>query len=316
MESTRSAPRDERPPGKRLRHAADYALLRSIQAGAARLPWHSLRPWGRRLGRAAWHVAPVRRDVVLANLRAAFGAEQTPAEIEGLARRFYVELGTTLLEFCAFSKLGPEGVRRITVIENEHYLEEVRREGRGALLVSGHYGNWELQAAAVAARGYPVQALAKTQSNPRVDRLQNDLRRRVGVGIIRVGPSLKEMIRALRRGDLVGLLGDQDAGPLGHFVEFLGRPASVYRGPAAYAYRLGCPLLTGFPRRLPDGTHVLRFNAPHRADPAWDEATAIARLTEAHTRELEEAVRAAPEHYWWVHRRWKTQPPAAGAAAG
>jgi KDO2-lipid IV(A) lauroyltransferase len=298
---------------KRVKHARDFAVLYSLYKMAGALPWRAIAPWGRAVGKAAWHIAPVRKKVVLANLQAAFADQMGQAEIRDLAKRFYQELGVNLIEFCASRRLDRDGIRDLIHIENEDRLQQLREEGKGALLVSGHFGNFELLGAAVAARGFPVRFLIKTQSNPYLDRVQNELRRHAGVGVIRVGPSLKEMIRALRRGEFIGLLADQDAGPLGYFTPFLGRQASVFRGPAIYAHRFGCPLLTGFIFRQPDGTHRVRINTPHFTDPQWDEATAVARLTEAHTRDLEAAVRAAPESYFWVHRRWKTRPPVASA---
>jgi len=295
--------------GKRLRRFRDFVTLYTIYQVAGMLPWASLGRWGRRLGRLAWYLAPVRKSVVLDNLTHAFGDELSADEIRALARRFYETLGITLLEFCALRRMDADRIGELIVIENESYLEELRARGQGAILVSGHFGNWELMGAAINARGYPIRFLAKTQANPYIDRIQNELRAGSGLGIIRIGPSLKEMIRALRGGALMGMLADQDAGPQGHFTSFMGRPASVYRGPAIYAHRFGYPLMTGFTFRQEDGTHLLRINPPHRIDPDWDEETVVARLTEAHTRDLETAVRAAPENYWWVHRRWKTRPP-------
>lgn len=200
----------------------------------------------------------------------------------------------------------------MTVIEGLEHLASCRAAGSGALLVSGHYGNWELMGASVTARGYPVKFLIKTQSNPWVDRLQNETRAAAGLGVIRPGLALREMVHVLRRGEFIGLLGDQDAGRDGLFVDFLGRPASVFRGPAYLAYRLGCPIIFGHINRLPNGQHRVTFEPPLFADPDWDEPTAIARLTEAHVRTLERVIRSAPEHYWWLHRRWKTRPPAPG----
>jgi KDO2-lipid IV(A) lauroyltransferase len=111
------------------------------------------------------------------------------------------------------------------------------------------------------------------------------------------------------------MLGDQDAGPLGQFVRFFGRPASVYRGPAVYAQRFGYPLVTGFIERQSDGKHRIWINPPYLCAPGEDAEAAIERLTRAHTRDLEQAIRSAPEQYFWVHRRWKTQPRPSDTAA-
>jgi KDO2-lipid IV(A) lauroyltransferase len=298
---------------KRWRWRAEYLALRGVYRLAETLPWRALPVWGRRIGLAVYRTAPIRKQVVLANLRGAFGSERSGAEIDLLAREFYANLGITVLEFCSFGKMDADRLREVTVLEGLEHLVRCRAAGSGALLVSGHFGNWELMGASVTARGYPVKFLIKTQSNPWVDRLQNDTRAAAGLGVIRPGLALREMVHVLRRGDFIGLLGDQDAGRDGLFVDFLGRPASVFRGPAYLAYRLGCPIIFGHITRHRDGRHRVTLEPPLTADPAWDETTAVARLTAAHVAILERVIRRSPEHYWWLHRRWKTRPePPAG----
>jgi KDO2-lipid IV(A) lauroyltransferase len=292
-----------------MRDWRDYLLLRLVFLLASPLPVRWLQKLGRALGLFCWTVIPFRKAVVLENLRAAFGHELDEAALQRLGRESYAQLGTTLLEFCGYWRLTPAQVCDLVELTDEHYLQQVRDAGEGALLVSGHFGNWELIGARLAAMGFDVNFLAKTQSNERVDRLQNDLRARAGVGVIRAGPSIKAMVRALRAGGLIGLLGDQDAGDTGLFVDFLGRPASVFRGTASLAWRLRCPILTGFGVRQPDGKHRLEVSPPLRLDPDWDEETAIAEITRIHTQRLEAMVRRYPDHYFWVHRRWKTRPP-------
>ncbi|HOX26287.1 MAG TPA: lysophospholipid acyltransferase family protein [Candidatus Krumholzibacteria bacterium] len=294
---------------KRVVQWRDYLLLATVFALARPLPFRALQRLGRRLGLVCWTVAPFRRGVVLANLRAAFGAQLDEPAIRALGRESFAQLGTTLLEFCGYWRLSPERIRGLVEVEGREHIEAALHRGGGALLVSGHFGNWELLGAWLATQGRAVKFLVKTQSNERVDRLQNDVRRRAGVGIIRAGPSVKDVVRTLRGGGLVGLLGDQDAGAGGVFVDFLGRPASVFRGTASLAWRLRCPIVTGFLVRRPDGGFRATIGAPLRIDPAWDEETAIRAITELHTQRLEAMVRSHPDHYFWVHRRWKTRPP-------
>lgn len=294
-----------------MRQWCDFGALYLLLLLARPLPRGMLLAVGRGLGSLVWHVFRYRREVVLDNLAHAFSLDDDRPALHRLAHRFYRNLGMTLMEFLAMPRLDPTRVKSLVVLQGQEYLDEVARNGRGALLVSGHFGNWELLGARIAAEGLRVQFLVKTQSNQRVDRIQNGIRRQSGVGTIRTGESLKEMIKALRRGDLVGLLADQDAGRDGYFMEFLGRQASVFRGTAYFSWKFACPILTGFIFRQPDGAHVVRLNPPIYPDPAWDEATAVARLTAAHVARLSAAIRQAPEQYFWLHRRWKTRPPEA-----
>jgi KDO2-lipid IV(A) lauroyltransferase len=284
----------------------DYLILRLVFLVARPLPFRALQRLGGALGLACWHVAPFRRRVVLENLTACFGDAMDAAAIQRLARDFYVQLGTTLLEFCGYWRLKPEQVRALVTVEGAEHVETVRGFEKGALLVSGHFGNWELLGAWLAANGFDVSFMVKTQSNLRVDRLQNEVRGRAGVGIIRTGASVRDMVRVLRGGGLIGLLGDQDAGAQGMIMDFLGQPASVLTGTGTLAYKLKLPVATGFMVRQRDGTHRLVVQEPIMPDPDLDEETAVAEITRIHTQRLEAMIRQHPEHYFWVHRRWKS----------
>ncbi len=291
------------------RQRLDYALLYTLFLVARPLPRSWLLALGRALGSFVWRVVGFRREVVLDNLRHAFGQERSEQELRALAAAFYRNLGMTLMEFVAMPRLKPADVVDLVAIEGAEHIEAVARLGRGGVLVSGHFGNWELLGARVAAEGRPVNFIIKTQHNERVDRLQNEIRRGVGIGTIRAGASIKEMILALRRQEWIGLLADQDAGADGVFCEFLGRQASVFRGAAYLAWKLNCPLITGFIFRQPDGRHLVQADPPIEPDRNLPEDEAVRLLTEIHVRRLEAAVRRAPEQYFWVHRRWKTRPP-------
>jgi KDO2-lipid IV(A) lauroyltransferase len=292
-----------------VRRVRDFAVLGLIYLFSRLLPLRAVPCVGRNLGRFCYRFVPVRRDVVLSNLRAAFGSELDEPAVRDLARRFYAHLGTTLLEFSTLDRRSPQQLAEFVTFARRDHLEALRAAGRGAILVSGHFGNWELLGAALAAHDYPTHYLVKSQRNKLVDRLQNDIRRRAGIGIIRTDGPITDMVRALRRGEFLGMLSDQDAGGAGLFVEFLGRPASVFRGAAKLAFRLKCPILVGFAVRQPDGRHRVITSEPIDADPAWDEETAVRELTKIHTQRLEAMIRTTPEQYFWVHRRWKTRPP-------
>lgn len=295
--------------GTSLRRGRDFAALGLVYLVARLLPWRALTRAGRRLGSFCYHFVPVRKQVVLENLRAAFGDTHDEAAIDALARRFYQHLATTLLEFCQLDRLAPAQIAAVIDLDGRNHLDALRDAGRGAILVSGHYGNWELLGAALVAHGYPTCYLVKSQRNKLVDRLQNEIRGRAGIGVIRTDGPITDMVRALKRGEFLGMLSDQDAGGAGLFVDFLGRPASVFRGAAHLAYRLKCPILIGFAVRQPDGRHRVIATEPVYPDPTWDEETAVRTLTEIHTQRLESMIRKTPEQYFWVHRRWKTRPP-------
>jgi len=293
---------------KRIKWGIEVGVVYPLLLFSRLVPRPALLAWGKLLGWLAWGPLRIRRAVVLENLRAAFAERKSEEEIRRLARRFYFGLGRTFMEFLVLFPARPEQILQTVVVDGLEHLDACRREGKGALLVTGHLGNWELAGATLAAHGYPTSYLIKSQANPYVDSLFNDIRRRLGIRVIRQGASVRQLVHAVRQGGFVGMVADQDAGRGGLFVEFLGPPASVFRGPAYFAYRLGCPILPGAIFRQADGMHRLTVAAPLFPDPTWDEETAVRRLTEQHTRALARFIYQAPEQYFWVHRRWKTQP--------
>lgn len=273
------------------------------------MPPRALLALGRGLGALAWRRRLYRAAIVRENLRHALGGTHDERARDEVAAAFFRHLGTNLMEFLLLGRRTQAQVRDWVDLEGLEHYRAAAAGGRGVLLVTGHFGNWELLAARLGAEGIPVTFLGKSQSNPRVDRLLAEGRARAGVRVIRSGGPLKEMVTALRRGEVIGLAADQDAGPDGCFVPFLGRPASFYRGAAYFSWKLQAPVISGMIFRLPDGRHRLELGPPYRPEPGWDEETAVARLTEIFAQRLEGAVRRAPEQYFWTHRRWKTRPP-------
>jgi KDO2-lipid IV(A) lauroyltransferase len=293
---------------KKIRWALEYTLLCLVFAVASLLPERWLEATGRGLGRFVFRHVGVRRQVVLDNLAHAF-PQRDVLSLWDLAERIYGNLGANLLAFFAMGRLTPARIRARVGLENTAYLDDLRERGEGALLMTGHFGHWELLGAAVSAYGYPARYLVRTQSNPWADSLQNKIRARAGLGVIRADASARQLVRHVRDGGFVGVLPDANAGDNGIFVDFLGRPASTPRGLAYFAYKLKCPIIPAFLVRRDDGTHVARFHDPILPDPAWDEEEAVLALTRAYTDVLADMVRAHPDHYFWIHRRWKTRPP-------
>lgn len=297
------------PPVKRLRWAGEYALLCLLLLLVRVLPERAWRTCGRGLGAWIGGGLGYRREVVDANLRQAFpGMEGT--ERRWVAAAMFRRLGEALFEFLALSGWNASEVRRHVPELDLSELEALRAEGRGAVLMTGHFGNWELMGAAVAARGIPIHVVARSQSNPWVDRLQNRIRERAGLKVIKAEGAAKQIVRAVRRGAFVAMLPDVNTPGGGVFVNFLGRTAATPRGVASIAWKLRCPIVSQFVVARGDGTHVGLVQPTIIPDPDQDEETAVFELTQTMAANLETCVRAHPDHYLWVHRRWKTRPAA------
>ncbi len=253
-----------------------------------------------------------RVDVAKENIRRALGDAIPPGRLDELALLSFRNVGMTFMEFARFPYMSAADAARLVRFSNVEVIHRLHDEGKGALLVTGHLGNWELLGAAVASLGYPISFVVGRQGNTLVDRRINRYRARMGVQIIYHGAALREIPRALRRKEFVALLADQDAGRSGLFVDFLGTPASTPRGTAHFAYRCDVPIVFGATERLADGTHFARLSEPIYPDTTADERSEALRLTRAYTDLLAAEVRRRPEQYFWPHRRWKTKPVEGG----
>ncbi len=301
---------DKSEPRHTPSHRVEYALARTLETAVATLPERAADAVGRRVGRIV-HGMGIRRKVVEANLRLAF-PEADEAWIERTVRATYEHLGREAAAILRLSKLDPRAViDRTDVTEDWPKLEAALGEGRGVILVTGHYGNWEIAAAAVAARGVPIAAIVRRQGNRLVDARLDGLRRRLGVETIYQSEAPSRVPRVLRKGGVVGIVGDQDARRAGIFVPFFGRPASTHRGPALFAIKLGTPVFSCVARRLPEGG--VRYEVAGERVPVvrtGDLEADVRALTAELAARLEAQVRVAPEQYFWFHRRWKSKPAA------
>ena len=190
-------------------------------------------------------------------------------------------------------------------LDGTEHLWALHRAGKGAVFVGGHLGQWELLGARLTADGLPVDFLVGQQTNARIDELMNDLRRAQRIGIIPRALALRKVMEALRAAKVVALLADQDARKGGVVVDFLGRPASTVKGPAMFAIRSGCPIVTFGAWRAGD-SHRGIIDPPIFPDPALDEEKSVEDLTRRFSARLSELIRQHPRDYFWPHRRWKS----------
>ncbi len=292
---------------------AETVLARGMFAAARALPWRASLGVGTQLGDLV-HGLGLRRRVASDNLALAF-PEWSAAERARVLRAHYRELGRVALEYARLGELvHAEPGRVIASFEGREHLERLIRGGRGAILVSGHFGNFELMGAALG-RIHPTDFVVRPLANPGVETLIARQRTAAGIGEIPSDASLRRIYERLRANRWVGMLADQDARRAGVFVPFLGRPASTAIGPARISLATGAPIVTGFGWREADGRHRLVIDAPLEIE-APDAPDAALRLTLAHVRRLEQRIREHPDQWFWLHRRWKTTPPAGDGKDG
>ena len=286
-----------------------YASLRSFLAVGGALPLTISRPIGMALGRTALALLPRSRRRIEKHLEIAF-PDLEPAQRRHIVRGSARHFGLMLTEVAWLWHAEPQEVEKLCRLEGvEHFFKALESE-RGAIFATAHCGTWELLSARLPIAGVPLTTAARQLDDPRMDRLVTAMRSRFGTQIILRGPSAgKQMIRALAGNRVAALLIDQDIRDIpGVFVPFFGRPAWTPSGGAMLAIRRGCPIVPGFIHRCANGSHKAEIHPPLPIPTDGSLEARVEALTASATAVIEQQIRAYPEQWVWMHRRWRTRP--------
>ncbi len=287
-------------------HRAQQALFMGAVGVAQSLGDRGSAALGGALGRLGYFPLRFRRELVEKHLRWAF-PDRDDAWIRATARAAYAHLGREAIATIRLARMTRADVLARTTVIGLEAFRAALSQGNGLVLASGHVGNHEIGAAALSARGIPLDLVVQRQANPLFDAALIASRERLGLGVIDRSQATRMAIKALRRGRAVAFAADQNAGKAGIFVPFFGRAASTHRGAALFAVKTGAPLFLGTSLRQGHGYQVTLQQV--EVDRSGELDDVVYRLTVAFTDRLEAVVREAPEQYLWLHRRWKTRPP-------
>jgi KDO2-lipid IV(A) lauroyltransferase len=291
-----------------FRHRLEYLVYRMTRAKWSILPeWLAVR-MGALTGWLIGSVLRLRRRDVDEHLRIAF-PDRSDAWRRRVARGCYVHLGREAAVLLRMDRWSREEMASRVRFEDLEMVRDAADQDEGVVVLTAHLGNWEVAGAGLAALGFPIDVVGKGMSNRAFERDLFALREGLGMGMIEMGDAPRGVLRSLGRGRVAALLGDQNAHRWGVFVPFFGRLASTPRGPAVFAIRTGAPVFAGFAIREPGWRQRYTLKA-HRLEYAvtGDLDRDVKSLLAAYHDLLEQAIRGAPEQYFWHHRRWKTRP--------
>ncbi len=283
--------------------------IRILQAFCLALSRPMARRFGTFLGLLAFHVVRFRRRLVERNLCNAFALEPGDPRVRRLARANFVHYGLLLVEILRLRTIiGGDLEREVRFVGMEH-VEAARELGKGVLVLTAHLGNYDLLAVAVTCAGYPVSFISKQVKNKQIEHFWMQERAAAGLKILTRRDSPRELLKALKHNELLGVILDQHAHSNGVWVEFFGRQASTLNILASLARSSGAPVVPMFTRRLADGTHLIEAlpAIPFEERESRDET--LAHNTQRYTAVIEQAVRATPEQWTWIHKRWKPPRP-------
>ncbi len=294
-------------PEPTLRHYLEYAAFRAAAGLIRLLPWRVALAVGAGVGRI-YHLLDARhRRVVRENLRASdLGLDE--AGIRRVARACFAHFGSLLFATVRMLRMSPQRIRSLVRFEGLEHFDAAIAEGKGFIGLTGHFGNWELMALSLSLEGRTLAVIGRELDNPLLEPYLSGLRGRFGNTVIPKDGAMRETLRVLRKGRAVGFLLDQDALANGVFTRFHGRWASTHPTAGLLAVKYALPIVPIFNRIHPDGTLTVVIHPPLRVAASGNVERDTWIATQLMTRSIEAEGRHDPARWFWMHRRFKTQP--------
>jgi KDO2-lipid IV(A) lauroyltransferase len=284
-------------------------ILSAIAAFFSCLPLGAALAIGRRLGWVYGSVIRYHRQDAIDSLTRAF-PEKPQYEILEIVRRMYANLGMNLAEVFRLGKVTDEFLRENIEFEDGEHVRAALLRNRGAVILTGHLGNWDLLAAIAPRLGYPLTVISKDIKNKGLNEYWMNIRQRFGVKFVPAHNSYRACLTALKKNELIGFILDQNMIKTeGVFVDFFGKTACTTPGLAYMSAQSGAPVVPVFMIRRENGRHLVKV-LPLLDPPPNREPETIREFTQRYTKIIEDIIREYPDQWIWIHRRWKTVPMA------
>lgn len=287
-----------------------YALFRTLEFFLLLLPYRLRKAFFTGLATVAYTVDKKHRTVVRQNLDFAYGKRLDDDECERITRYCYRNLMLNFLQVVENRRMTPQRQAKLVTFEQREIVDAARADGRPIIFISGHYGNWELGATAVASQIMPTVSIHKKLNNPWFDRYLLASRSRLGMRMAEKSGAIKHLTRALKRGEAVSLMIDQNINPKESIVvDFFGQAVTQTSAPAFLARKFNAAIIPAFIHTEDETHYTIRFEDAIPVDHTEDAQADIKLATQRQSDVMEKIVRAEPKFWFWCHRRWKTKHP-------
>ena len=284
-----------------------YRTLMTLSRIICLLPYDALLFLGKIFGHLYYLLVKKQRERAVAQMIPAL--EISEEQARRLVKKSFINLARNMLDILYMPNLNEKNLSQFIEIDHLERMRAALAEGHGVVVLTGHIGTWEWLSAAFTLNSMPVTAIAKLQPNAQYSRVLDDLRATIHVEIFNRGTNeLRAAGRALKDGKILGFLADQDAGPGGAFIKFLGKTASTPMGPAVFARRFNAPVVPAFIIRQPNGRHLVKIGEVMHFEDTGDTDADLLRFTQKMTKILEDVIRQNPTQWLWFQKRWNTPP--------
>lgn len=252
-----------------------------------------------------YYVIPIRKSTVISNLKLAFPG-LTEEEVKRLSYKSYYSFAVTIIEIMCIPGLEVDQLKKMVNCPELELIRKKYDEGKGAILLTAHFGNWELGAVSIGAQlGVPLYVAVKQQRNNLVGAWLNMMREKFGNKTVQLGMSFRNIFKELKNRHIIGLVGDQRGDPDGPRVTFMGISSAVYPGTAVLAIRTGAPVIVCIVARQKDFSYTGFVQVIETSELEGTEEEKILEINQRYSDILEKYIRIYPEQWLWMHKRWK-----------
>ncbi|MBI4971785.1 MAG: lysophospholipid acyltransferase family protein [Candidatus Omnitrophica bacterium] len=291
-----------------------YLLARGFIGFVRLLPRRLALALAAGIGSLSFDLLKKEREKTLSHLRFAYGNVKSNQEIARIGREVFVNCAKSGVDWILYPRFSRANWNKIVHWNDEFQkVDQLLAAGKGLIMVSGHFGNWEYLASTFTVHGYPGCVIGRRIYYEPYNQLIVNTRLSKGVETYYREDSPKAVLRALKGNQILGIVADQDVDSIdGIFVPFFDHPAYTPVGPAVLSLATGAPIVPGFMIRQPDDSYQMILDEPIFPNPDAPRSDEIERITRLWNAAIEKYIRLYPEQWVWMHRRWKTKLPAAG----
>ena len=290
-----------------MRNRVEYFFFLLLTSFLRLFPFRTVQRFGSAFGTFVFSVLRLRRSLVLDNLRHAY-PEKSEQERIAIGRASTQNLFMAYFEIAVMDTLSREELMSMIRFPGAAAVDAVLEEGKGTIFLSGHYGNWELLALTVplfSRQQHRHTLIVQKQRNPYINEFMTRMRARFGTNVVVMERALRESLRALSEGKGIALIADQSGPESGIYTDFFGRPVSTHQGPAVFQVRSGAPIVLILLVREGWGKFRIEMERVDLTGITGTEEEKMKEVTQRHVTALERHIRQHPDHWLWMHKRWK-----------
>lgn len=262
------------------------------------------------LASLAYLLSKKHKRIIAINLKLAFGDSLSQERIDALGKKCFHNLVLNFVQIIENQKLSHADIAKMVHVENQEILEKIKQEGRGVIFITGHFGNWEIGAAAIGSMIMPTLGVYKPLKNSYFSKYLFNARARFGLEMYEKEGAIRHLAKALKEKKSVSLLIDQSVSSLdGQVVQFFGHPCTQVPSPAQLARKYNAAIIPVFLHNVDDDNFILRFENEIPVAHSNDASKDISEATQLQADLLQKLIEAEPDHWFWCHKRWKNELP-------